>query len=45
VQGGYDVAADGRFIMIEPGQPDTSPAQITLVQNWFEELRRRVPMK
>jgi len=44
-QGAYDVAPDGRFIMIEPGQPGASPAQITLVQNWFEELKRRVPTR
>jgi len=44
-QGAYDVAPDGRFIMIERGQPEASPAQITLVQNWFEELKRRVPAR
>ena len=39
----YDVAADGRFLMIrrEP-QP---VVQLNLVQNWFEELETRVPTK
>jgi Tol biopolymer transport system component len=40
--GGYDVAPDGRFIMVERGHSTASPTQITLVQNWFEELKRRV---
>jgi Tol biopolymer transport system component len=35
-----DVAADGRFIMVE--RPKSEPtAQITLVQNWFDELKRK----
>jgi Tol biopolymer transport system component len=41
----YDVAPDGkRFLMIKPpagGQASTG--QVTVVLNWFEELRRRVP--
>jgi hypothetical protein len=31
--------------MVEAGQPETSSTQITLVQNWFEELKRRVTTK
>jgi hypothetical protein len=42
----YDVAPDGRFIMGEewthPLQPVT---EIRVVQNWFEELRRLVPVR
>jgi serine/threonine-protein kinase len=42
----YDVARDGRFLMIQPedtvGASDTS-ASIVVVQNWFEELKRLVP--
>jgi serine/threonine-protein kinase len=39
---GYDVAPDGRFIMIQVA-PDVSPArEITLVHNWTEELKQRV---
>jgi DNA-binding winged helix-turn-helix (wHTH) protein/Tol biopolymer transport system component len=38
----YDVAGDGRFLMIQPsaGPADNS---IVVVQNWFEELKHRVP--
>jgi eukaryotic-like serine/threonine-protein kinase len=41
----YDVAADGRFVLIEPGPSDAPAPQITIVQNWFEELKHRVPTK
>jgi serine/threonine-protein kinase len=42
----YDVAADGRFLMIQSvddagSQP--APASIVVVQNWTDELKRRVP--
>ena len=37
----YDVAADGRFLMIEE-DPDDS-VRVIVVQNWFEELKRLVP--
>ena len=43
--GMYDVARDGRFIMIEHKPSEEPSPQITLVQNWFEELKRRVPTK
>jgi hypothetical protein len=50
IQGGfrlYDVAPDGRFLMIRSGQAEaaagTAP-QIVVVQNWFEELKRLVPV-
>ena len=42
----YDVSPDGqRFLMIKPGvQTSTSSlAQIVVVQNWFEELKQKVP--
>jgi serine/threonine-protein kinase len=42
---GYDLSPDGsKFLMVEP-KPRTPlrPSQIVLVQNWFDELRRRVP--
>lgn len=44
----YDVARDGRFLMIQrEGATDASnaPARIVVVQNWFEELKQRVPTK
>ncbi len=41
----YDVAPDGRFLMIKaPTDDGSAPAeQIILVENWFEELKRLVP--
>jgi len=41
----YDVAPDGRFVMIEEGSPSDAiaPGALILVQNWFEELKRLVP--
>jgi Tol biopolymer transport system component len=41
----YDVARDGRFLMIEqPGAgADAAPASIVVVENWAEELKRLVP--
>ena len=43
----YDVSADGqRFLMIkETEAASQSAAQINVVLNWFEELKRRVPTK
>jgi hypothetical protein len=42
----YDVASDDqRFLMIRPYADDTdaSPSEIIVVENFFEELKRRVP--
>ncbi len=43
----YDVTADGqRFLMIkEDPANDAASAQIIVIQNWFEELKRLVPTK
>ena len=41
----WDVARDGRFLMIKQGQA-VAPGRegnTVLVQNWLEELRRLVP--
>jgi Tol biopolymer transport system component len=42
----YDVAADGRFLMIRVlgGTNLTAPRRIVVVDNWFEELKERVPV-
>ncbi len=42
--GNYDVTADGkRFLMLRPGAgAETGPAQVHVVLEWFEEIRRRV---
>ena len=43
----YDVAPDGeRFVMVQLGSSATdaeAQAELIIVQNWFEELRRLVP--
>lgn len=38
----YDVAPDGRFLMIEQSAGPATRG-FTVVLNWFEELQRRVP--
>ena len=40
----YDVTADGqRFLMVKEGDQAAAPAQINVVLNWFEELKRLAP--
>ena len=43
----YDIAADGRFLMVKGGGTDqtAAPPSITVVQHWGEELKRLVPTK
>ena len=43
----YDVARDGRFLMIDPAPSENAAtsASIVVVQNWTEELKQRVPHK
>ena len=44
--GSYDVTKDGRFLMIkESNAGDRSQPSIVVVLNWFEELRRRMPIR
>jgi hypothetical protein len=47
-QGGgrtYDVSPDGsRFLMVKAGSADQAPASLVVVLNWFEELKRLVPI-
>ena len=42
----FDVAPDGRFLMIKIGGPEgrATPPQINVVLNWFQELTERVPV-
>jgi serine/threonine-protein kinase len=41
----YDVSPDGqRFLMLKPSEQE-APTQINVVLNWFEELKRRVPVE
>ncbi len=40
----YDVAPDGRFLMLVPSEtPEAVHTSVRLVLNWFEELERLVP--
>ena len=43
---GYDVAPDGRFLMVEvkrgPGIVPPPPSDLRLIMNWSEHLRPRV---
>jgi Tol biopolymer transport system component len=41
----FDVASDGRIVMIQSGESEAAATEISVVGNWFEELKRRVPMK
>jgi len=42
----YDVSGDGqRFLMAKETARTTAPVQINVVLNWFEELKRRVPVQ
>lgn len=41
----YDVASDGRFVMISDRISETAPQAMVLVQNWFEELRQKAPRR
>ena len=40
----YDVGVDGRFLMIKAAGQEEGPGQINVVLNWFEELKRLVPV-
>jgi serine/threonine protein kinase/Tol biopolymer transport system component len=39
----YDVAADGRFLMLEENFKQPPTLQVQAVFNWAEEVKRRVP--
>ncbi len=39
----YDVAPDGRFLIIKPSHEESDATRLNLVLNWFEELKRLVP--
>jgi Tol biopolymer transport system component len=41
---GYDVAPDGRFLMVEPLEPERPATAIDVVINWFDDVQRRVPV-
>ena len=37
----FDLARDGRILIVEAPDPSASPGQLNVVVNWFEEFRRR----
>ncbi len=42
----YNVAPDGqRFLMTKENVQEQAATQMNLVLNWFEELKRKVPLK
>jgi dipeptidyl aminopeptidase/acylaminoacyl peptidase len=41
----YDITRDNRFLMVYPSERSSGALRITVVQNWFEELKARVPAK
>jgi hypothetical protein len=40
----YDVASDGRFLMLEENFKQTPTLQVQVILNWAEEVKRRVPV-
>jgi Tol biopolymer transport system component len=41
----YDVAPDGRFLMMQAPGLDAAGESIIVVQNWIEEIKARVPAR
>jgi eukaryotic-like serine/threonine-protein kinase len=41
----YDLAPDGRFLMLKPSADELAPRGLNVVLNWIEELKLRVPTK
>ena len=41
----FDVTPDGRFLMIKQGGNAAEAPRLIVVENWLEELLRRVPTK
>ncbi len=41
----WNVSPDGRFLVVEQIQSASSPSQIKVISNWFEELKALVPTR
>jgi hypothetical protein len=41
----YEVAPDGRFLLLKDSGTGRSQDRVVLVQNWTEDLKRLVPAK
>lgn len=45
VSSDYDVAPDGkRFLMLKPSAATADSTELHVILNWFDDLRRRVPL-
>ena len=40
----WDLSSDGRFLVVRPALEAPDPTELRLVQNWFTELTRLVPV-
>ena len=40
-QVGYDVSADGRFVLVDSAESSDVTPSIQVVENWYEEFRDR----
>ena len=46
VSSDYDVAPDGRrFLMLKPAATMPESTELHVILNWFDDLRRRVPLE
>ena len=46
VSSDYDVHPDGkRFLMLKPAATTTDSSELHIILNWFEDLRRKVPLE
>jgi hypothetical protein len=41
---GYDISPDGKYFVVKLDSDKSSPQQINITLNWFEELKQRVPV-
>jgi serine/threonine-protein kinase len=39
----FDIAPDGRLLLLKPITSDHSTTELVLIENWFEELKRLAP--
>lgn len=44
-EGGWDVSPDGQRLLLMKTEDQTERRELNVVLNWFEELKRRVPIK
>ena len=43
LDGDYDVVDANRFVVVEPVSSEKTARSVSVIVNWFDELRRRVP--